>query len=272
MASKRSAVSWALSDFIEMLSPTKTVLCSHQGRLGDAGTGRGGSGPPAAIDRRRAVALLTGTLTLSLDRRQTARAESGSEAGPSPPAAPPQLRTKFITKCKPGFKCVSTASFNEPSQYASPWIIPYNTTLMEGCEQLKRALEEVASDGEIAVSWPPDVVPGGVTALAMTASAKGWGDDTRFLLKEDPDKGGVGIVTFTIRGAESGTKGFGLSLPNQPFCVENGCITGPPQRKYVEAIRNKLGWLPLETDEDKKWVQIMSPFLINPDDYVSAFE
>ena len=51
-----------------------------------------------------------------------------------------------------------------------------------------------------------------------------------------------------------------------------GCITGPPQRKYVDLIRDRLGWLPLETDEDKKWVQVMGPFLIDPDDYVSAFD
>ena len=100
-------------------------------------------------------------------------------------------------------------------------------------------------------------------------------------------------MTFTVASTSSGFR-----LPDPPGCIESGCITGkrravaihhsprglgphsvltkylsagPPQRRYVEALRNRLGWLPLETDEDKKWVQMMSPFLINPDDYVTAF-
>jgi hypothetical protein len=34
-------------------------------------------------------------------------------------------------------------------------------------------------------------------------------------------------------------------------------MTGAPNRARLEALRDELDWSPLETDEDKKWVQIM---------------
>lgn len=42
-----------------------------------------------------------------------------------------------------------------------------------------------------------------------------------------------------------------------PFCFIPGCISGPRQRVRLEALRDKLGFLSMETDEDKKWLQIM---------------
>eukprot|EP00873_Tetraselmis_striata_P020061 jgi/Tetstr1/440325/TSEL_028662.t1 len=42
-----------------------------------------------------------------------------------------------------------------------------------------------------------------------------------------------------------------------PFCTKPGCVNGPPNRQRMEALRDELLWSPLETDEDKKWVQIM---------------
>jgi len=196
-------------------------------------------------------------------------------------------RNKFIVPCSPG-PCVSTASFNKPSQYSSPWIVPSGTTLAQAKEQIKTVLEELGAtvapssdrESERRASEGSDFKGGG--DLVLVASAEGWGEDMKFLIKEDDGLGGVGLVTFTISSQEgtagSGKRGFlglgnKLTVPDPPGCFESGCISGPPQRRYVEAIRNKLGWLPLETDEDKKWVQIMQgPFLINPEDYVSAFD
>ncbi len=45
--------------------------------------------------------------------------------------------------------------------------------------------------------------------------------------------------------------------PDPPFCLTPGCISGPGNRGRLEALRDQLGWSNLETDEDKKWVQIM---------------
>ena len=89
----------------------------------------------------------------------------------------------------------------------------------------------------------------------------------------------LAIVGIVANGFQQDSLGPSLivgsgafNLPDPPACATEGCITGPPQRKYVDLIRDRLGWLPLETDEDKKWVQVMGPFLIDPDDYVSAFD
>lgn len=180
-------------------------------------------------------------------------------------------RNKFIVPCSPG-PCVSTASFNKPSQYSSPWIVPEGTTLAQAKEQIKTVLEDLGAtvkpssdrESERRASEGSEVKGGG--DLVLVASAEGWGEDMKFLIKEDDGLGGVGLVTFTISSQEgtatSGKRGFlglgnKLTVPDPPGCFESGCISGPPQRRYVEAIRNKLGWLPLETDEDKKWVQIM---------------
>lgn len=45
--------------------------------------------------------------------------------------------------------------------------------------------------------------------------------------------------------------------PYPPFCFVPGCISGPKNRQRLESLRNDLGWTVLETDEDKKWVQIL---------------
>ncbi|KXZ46247.1 hypothetical protein GPECTOR_45g117 [Gonium pectorale] len=42
-----------------------------------------------------------------------------------------------------------------------------------------------------------------------------------------------------------------------PFCWTPGCISGPGNRGRLEALRDGLGWSSMETDEDKKWVQIL---------------
>mmetsp|Transcript_5870 Transcript_5870/g.13866 ORF Transcript_5870/g.13866 Transcript_5870/m.13866 type:complete len:104 (+) Transcript_5870:379-690(+) len=42
-----------------------------------------------------------------------------------------------------------------------------------------------------------------------------------------------------------------------PFCWKPGCISGPRQRARMASFQDALGWTPAETDEDKKWVQIL---------------
>lgn len=35
------------------------------------------------------------------------------------------------------------------------------------------------------------------------------------------------------------------------------CIAGPRNRGRLEHLRDELGWVPLETDEDKHWVPLL---------------
>ena len=42
-----------------------------------------------------------------------------------------------------------------------------------------------------------------------------------------------------------------------PFCLVPGCITGTSNRGRLEALRDKLGFTNLETDEDKVWNRFM---------------
>jgi hypothetical protein len=58
-----------------------------------------------------------------------------------------------------------------------------------------------------------------------------------------------GIVVFSSNSI--------ANSPDPPFCLTPGCISGPGNRGRLEALRDQLGWSNLETDEDKKWVQIM---------------
>ena len=179
---------------------------------------------------------------------------------------------KVIFPCAPG-PCVSTASFNKPSQYSSPWIIPEGTSLAQARNQLEQALEDLGATIVSCVILEKrggnneEEVGGEINhdQFVLVAKAEGWGEEMKFLLKKDRGLGNVGLVTFTISAqasSGSGRQGTGLltgklSIPDPPGCLEEGCISGPPQRRYVEALRNSLQWSPLETDEDKKWVQIM---------------
>eukprot|EP00897_Mesotaenium_endlicherianum_P009313 jgi/Mesen1/840/ME000112S10991 len=47
------------------------------------------------------------------------------------------------------------------------------------------------------------------------------------------------------------------NVPDPPFCWWKGCINGPQNRGRLERLRDELGWVPLETDEDKSWVPLL---------------
>jgi hypothetical protein len=59
-----------------------------------------------------------------------------------------------------------------------------------------------------------------------------------------------GVVLFRGEAA-------GASRPYPVACFTPGCISGPRARTHLEAVRDRLGWSPLETDEDKRWQQIL---------------
>ena len=52
--------------------------------------------------------------------------ETPAQASDPPPAG------RFVLPCSPSqTKCVSTASFNKPAQYTSPWVVPQGTTMSD---------------------------------------------------------------------------------------------------------------------------------------------
>ena len=64
------------------------------------------------------------------------------------------------------------------------------------------------------------------------------------------------VCVYRVAGARGKQPGlFGSVDP--PGCAQRGCINGPPQRARAEDLRERLGWLPLETDEDKVWVPLL---------------
>lgn len=54
---------------------------------------------------------------------------------------------------------------------------------------------------------------------------------------------------------------FAFFRPLTADCLDRiyfaGCINGPRNRGRLEEVQRELGWLPLETDEDKKWVPLL---------------
>ena len=70
-------------------------------------------------------------------------------------------------------------------------------------------------------------------------------DDLEFFFLND----GSGAVLFRWAGR--------VNVASPPGCFKPGCINGPRQRARAEALQRELGWLPLETDEEKKWVPLL---------------
>ena len=235
--------------------PRPDAACAQPSRRG-CGLGRRGILSSAAT---------TLILSSSSSRSEAVRAESD----------PPQIRDdhsaqrmRGVRACSPGEKCVSTANYNRgPSQvgalpgeqfrhesthnadtvfahqYAVPWIVPERMALAEASEELAQAIQDLGG----TVSGIQSAGRDG-TDLELAARAPGWGEEMTFLLRND------GVVLYTI----AGLSGFGgIRVPDPPGCFARGCISGPPQRRYVEALRDRLSWLPMETDEDKEWVQLL---------------
>jgi hypothetical protein len=68
-----------------------------------------------------------------------------------------------------------------------------------------------------------------------------------FRLRDD----GVALFSASALGA--------AGRPPPPFCFTRGCISGPPERARLEALRDALGWAVLEADggDEAVWVQIL---------------
>ena len=159
-------------------------------------------------------------------------------------------RPRFgVSRVSPASSMVSAApapAISTSDAATPPWIVPEGTDLERAGASLGEALEALGAEN-VSVSTGP----GGV---AVAATASGWGEEILFVLAEDEGiGGGAGVVTFTVAGAP----GRFLNPPDPPGCLQRGCINGPVQRRYVEALRDRLQWQNLETDEDKRWVQLL---------------
>lgn len=70
-------------------------------------------------------------------------------------------------------------------------------------------------------------------------------DDVEFVFTRDGSK----TVLFAARSR--------VNKASPPGCFTPGCVNGPRNRGRMEELQRELGWLPLETDEDKKWVPLL---------------
>jgi hypothetical protein len=78
-------------------------------------------------------------------------------------------------------------------------------------------------------------------------------------------KGAVDTLQFSLRAADSvvlfkADEGAAAKRSLYPaFCLTRGCISGPAIQARTEALRDSLGWAPLEADggEDERWVQLL---------------
>eukprot|EP00747_Dinoflagellata_sp_TGD_P027939 gnl/TRDRNA2_/TRDRNA2_132926_c0_seq1.p1 gnl/TRDRNA2_/TRDRNA2_132926_c0~~gnl/TRDRNA2_/TRDRNA2_132926_c0_seq1.p1 ORF type:complete len:292 (+),score=49.39 gnl/TRDRNA2_/TRDRNA2_132926_c0_seq1:25-876(+) len=191
--------------------------------------------PGTEVARRRSVLSVLVAAALSGASAKAVEDRSGML---------PRLADGRVRACVSGEKCVSTASFKSPSNYMPAWIAPTKLSIEQAAARLRRAVEDLGAQAE-----PPVAVPNG--GLYVAATAQGWGEKMDFVLRHDDYLEAI-VVTFRIVGGGPGGK-----LPDPPGCFKRGCINGPPQRRYATALGEELGWLPLEPDEEKRWVPLL---------------
>ncbi|EFJ41178.1 hypothetical protein VOLCADRAFT_107798 [Volvox carteri f. nagariensis] len=146
-----------------------------------------------------------------------------------------------LLPCAPRTSCVSTANFMSPSQYLAPW----SFDPLEPAQAKRLLLDELRTRGGTVVQ--EDEAKGYIAALVPYQLAPGRQDVD--LLEFKFATGGGAAVAFRSEAH--------INTPPPPFCWTPGCISGPGNRARMEQLRNSLGWSSMETDEDKKWVQIL---------------
>ena len=139
-------------------------------------------------------------------------------------AAEPERPTR-PTACVAGTSCVSTASFRSPANYLPPW-----EYVGDDAAAFKTLVDALRSDPKV-FDMIDDENAGYVAAS---------------LRHDDAD---VDDLEFRWAGR--------VNVASPPGCFKPGCINGPRQRARAEALQRELGWLPLETDEEKKWVPLL---------------
>ena len=138
------------------------------------------------------------------------------------------LPSHAMEDCRGSPACISTSAYQSPSQYMAPWIVTgqASNAFQHLKEQLLSDVAEMISDHE---------KEGHIEALLS-------GDKLSFEIRDK-------MILF--RSVKVG----GREL-TPPFCLVPHCITGPSNRVRLESLRDRLGYINLETDEDKVWNQI----------------
>ncbi|GLC40247.1 hypothetical protein PLESTB_001309400 [Pleodorina starrii] len=145
-----------------------------------------------------------------------------------------------LLPCPPRTSCVSTANFMSPSQYLAPW----SFDPLEPAQAKRLLVDEIRTRGGTVVQ--EDEARGYIAAVVPYQLGPGRQDEDVLEFKFTSDGSAVAFRS------EART-----NTPPPPFCWTPGCISGPGNRGRMEALRDALGWSSQETDEDKKWVQIL---------------
>ena len=187
----------------------------------------------ASPRRRRAIDAASGRArgrrALGIFVPGPARADddaSPSRPPPNPVAAPP--RASRAPRASPRAR-------SEPPRTTSPW--EYLESDADAFDRLLRALDEDDAANVLVAD-----ADRGVVAAALTT--RDGVDDYEFFFTNDGGK----TVLFRAQSR--------VARASPPGCFVPGCI-GPAVRRRADALRERLGWLALETDEEKQWVPLL---------------
>mmetsp|Transcript_37109 Transcript_37109/g.66410 ORF Transcript_37109/g.66410 Transcript_37109/m.66410 type:complete len:232 (-) Transcript_37109:268-963(-) len=145
---------------------------------------------------------------------------------------------EYLRPCSAAeLSCVSTSAISAPSKYLPPW--SYDGPLEQAMKRLEYL---VTQEGGRVSARQENYLRAELPYPGSFLSQPGV-DTVEFLF--------IGSSTVTFRSVDS------VAKAPPPFCLKPGCVNGAPNKARLEALRDELDWSPLETDEDKKWVQIM---------------
>ena len=123
-----------------------------------------------------------------------------------------------------------------PRELPPPW--EYLESDADAFDRLLRALDEDDAANVLVAD-----ADRGVVAAALTT--RDGVDDYEFFFTNDGGK----TVLFRAQSR--------VARASPPGCFVPGCINGPAVRRRADALRERLGWLALETDEEKQWVPLL---------------
>ena len=210
---------------VPRVAPARSARGSGRGARTRA---RASREPPPPRGRRDALLEIVGTLAFARDVPGALAADDDATVPPAPPRRP--------AACVTGTSCVSTSSFRTPANYLPPW--EYLESDADAFESLVRTLRRRPG----AVVRDADAARGHVAA---TLEYPDGADEYEFFFTRDGSK----TVLFRAQSR--------VNRASPPGCFTPGCVNGPRNRSRVEDIRRELGWLGLETDEEKKWVPLL---------------
>ncbi|KAK3238108.1 hypothetical protein CYMTET_51857 [Cymbomonas tetramitiformis] len=140
-----------------------------------------------------------------------------------------------LRSCRPKTSCVSTSAGQSPSQYIAPWDHPgYNAE-----QAYSRLRSQVLSQGG-------EIMEEDIGRYIQARIPFGKEEDIIEFLLIDGDDGVICLRDISQ-----------VALPDPPFCLGKGCINGSRNRDRVNQLRDTVGFLSFETDEDKEWVPLL---------------